>query len=148
MPYTSRLATLSAFSWMNSRRGSTMSPISLTKISSASSPSLIFVLRQRPRVTIERRLPQLFGVHFAQSFVALDVRNALLPSRHHDVEQIARHRDLRFLAPARKKCRPGENLVQRLRMLVEPARLVEAEEVGVEIRRPTWRTPRNSRVRT
>lgn len=39
--HTSRLATLSALSWMNSRRGSTTSPISLTKMSSASSTSLI-----------------------------------------------------------------------------------------------------------
>ena len=35
--YTSRLATFSALSWMNWRRGSTTSPISLVKISSASS---------------------------------------------------------------------------------------------------------------
>ena len=39
--YTSTLA-LSELSWMNSRRGSTMSPISLVKMSSASSTSLIF----------------------------------------------------------------------------------------------------------
>src|SRR5882757_1651017 len=40
-PHTSTLA-LSELSWMNSRRGSTTSPISLVKISSASSTSLIF----------------------------------------------------------------------------------------------------------
>jgi hypothetical protein len=40
-PYTSTLA-VSAFSWMNSRRGSTTSPISLVKMSSASSASLTF----------------------------------------------------------------------------------------------------------
>ena len=39
--HTSTLA-LSALSWMNSRRGSTTSPISLVKMSSASSTSLIF----------------------------------------------------------------------------------------------------------
>ncbi len=39
--YTSTTA-LSELSWMNSRRGSTMSPISLVKMSSASSTSLIF----------------------------------------------------------------------------------------------------------
>src|SRR5882724_1733431 len=39
--YTSTLA-LSELSWMNSRRGSTTSPISLVKMSSASSTSLIF----------------------------------------------------------------------------------------------------------
>jgi len=33
---------LSELSWMNSRRGSTTSPISLVKMSSASSTSLIF----------------------------------------------------------------------------------------------------------
>ena len=41
MPHTSTLA-LSELSWMNSRRGSTTSPISLVKMSSASSTSLIF----------------------------------------------------------------------------------------------------------
>src|SRR5206468_48158 len=41
LPHTSTLA-LSELSWMNSRRGSTTSPISLVKISSASSTSLIF----------------------------------------------------------------------------------------------------------
>ena len=35
--YTSRLATLSAFDWMKSRRGSTRSPISVEKVSSARS---------------------------------------------------------------------------------------------------------------
>src|SRR6185369_437744 len=35
--HTSRLATLRALSWINSRRGSTMSPIRVEKISSASS---------------------------------------------------------------------------------------------------------------
>ena len=40
-PHTSTLAA-SAFSWMNSRRGSTMSPISLVNRSSASSTSLTF----------------------------------------------------------------------------------------------------------
>src|SRR5690606_15758931 len=37
--HTSRLATLSAFSWMKSRRGSTTSPISRVKISSVTSAS-------------------------------------------------------------------------------------------------------------
>src|SRR6266850_2292759 len=41
LPHTSTLA-LSELSWMNSRRGSTTSPISLVKMSSASSTSLIF----------------------------------------------------------------------------------------------------------
>src|SRR5207302_11280616 len=40
IPHTSTLA-LSELSWMNSRRGSTTSPISLVKMSSASSTSLI-----------------------------------------------------------------------------------------------------------
>jgi hypothetical protein len=39
---TSRFATESAFAWMNSRRGSTTSPISLVNRSSASSPSWRF----------------------------------------------------------------------------------------------------------
>jgi hypothetical protein len=43
--HTSRLATLSALSWINSRLGSTMSPINLTKTSSTSSPSLILTCK-------------------------------------------------------------------------------------------------------
>ena len=48
---TSRFATLSAFSWMNSRRGSTTSPISLTKRSSAS----VDVLDLAPAAASARR---------------------------------------------------------------------------------------------
>src|ERR1700733_14790094 len=43
--HTSKFATLSALSWMNSRRGSTISPISLTKMSSASSTSRILTCK-------------------------------------------------------------------------------------------------------
>lgn len=41
----SRFSTLSAFCWMNSRRGSTTSPISLVNKSSASATSSTFTLR-------------------------------------------------------------------------------------------------------
>src|SRR5580693_1281651 len=49
-PHTSTLAD-SAFSWMNSRRGSTSSPISLVKRSSASSTSLTFTCRRERAFT-------------------------------------------------------------------------------------------------
>lgn len=42
-PHTSKFATLSAFSWMNSRLGGATSPISLTKISSASATALRYL---------------------------------------------------------------------------------------------------------
>ena len=74
---------------MNSRRGSTTSPISREKMSSASSPSLDLHLQQRARVEVERRLPELLRVHLAQTLVALQ-REALAAGRHHRVEQLAR----------------------------------------------------------
>ena len=49
-PHTSTLA-LSELSWMNSRRGSTTSPISLVKMSSASSTSLIFTCSSERSLT-------------------------------------------------------------------------------------------------
>ena len=44
--HTSRFLTSRALSWMNSRRGSTMSPIKVEKISSACSAWLIFTCRR------------------------------------------------------------------------------------------------------
>ena len=69
--HTSRLATFSAFVSMNSRRVSTVSPISVENTSSASSAWLTFTCSSA-RVGIERRCPELIGIHLAQAFVALN----------------------------------------------------------------------------
>ena len=67
----SRFSTFSAFCWMNSRRGSTTSPISLVKMSSASARSSTLTCKQRARLGVQRGFPQLVGVHLAQTLVAL-----------------------------------------------------------------------------
>ena len=72
---------------MNSRRGSTWSPISVVKISSAATASSILHLHQSPRLGIHRRFPELFRVHFAEALVALD-RLALLGLRHEPIDSL------------------------------------------------------------
>ena len=84
-PHTSKFATFSAFAWMNSRRGSTTSPISLTKMSSASSTSLIFTCNRERAFAVERRLPELVLVHLAEALVALQ-GHALAPGGVDGVE--------------------------------------------------------------
>ena len=74
---------------MNSRRGSTMSPISLAKISSASARVADLDLQQRAHIGIERRLPKLLGIYFAQTFVALQI-DALAARLVNGFEQRAR----------------------------------------------------------
>ena len=61
---------------MNSRRGSTSSPIRMVKIWSASTASSTVHLQQRALRRVHRRLPELLRVHFAEALVALD-REAL-----------------------------------------------------------------------
>ena len=84
--YTSTLA-LSALSWMNSRRGSTTSPISLVKMSSASSTSLTLTCSSERAFGVERGLPELLGVHLAEAFVALQ-RQALAAGVGHRLEEV------------------------------------------------------------
>ena len=70
--YTSKLRTSSACFSMNSRRGSTWSPIRVRKMSSAPETSSIFTCNSVRFVGVERGVAQLFGVHFAQAFEAGD----------------------------------------------------------------------------
>ena len=69
---TSRLVTYSAFFSMNSRRGSTASPISVVKMSSAATASSMRTCSRRRDFGIDRRLPELRRVHLAEALVALD----------------------------------------------------------------------------
>ena len=89
---TSRLATFSAFSWMNSRRGSTTSPIRRVKISSATSAWATSTWSSARLVGIERGLPELLGVHLAQALVALD-GEALAAGGEDRLEQLGRAGD-------------------------------------------------------
>ena len=63
----------SAFSTIKSRRGSTTSPISIDTTSSAWDASFDFNLEQRPMIWIHCCFPQLFGVHFTQTLVTLNL---------------------------------------------------------------------------
>ena len=83
--------TSSACFWMNSRRGSTFSPISMRNISSAFSASSSCTCSSVRFVRVERRLPQLLGVHLAQALEARD-RQALLAQRAHLGDQVAQVR--------------------------------------------------------
>ena len=72
----------SAFASMKLRRGSTWSPISVEKISSAVIASSICVFSSRRVVGIHRRFPQLLGIHLAQALVALGAHAALDFAEH------------------------------------------------------------------
>jgi hypothetical protein len=79
-PHTSKFATRNAFSCINSRRGSTTSPINLTKISSASSASLILTCSSDRASLSSIVFPKLIRIHFTEAFIALHLGNSLLPS--------------------------------------------------------------------
>ena len=95
---TSRLATLSALSLMKSRRGSTRSPISWVKVSSATVAFLDLHLQQGADIGIERGFPKLLGIHLAQAFVALQ-REALARRRGDRGEQRERAVNRAFQYP-------------------------------------------------
>ena len=67
---------------MKLRRGSTWSPISVAKISSAVIASSICVLQQAPRAGIHRGFPELLRIHLAQTLVALRAHAALHFAEH------------------------------------------------------------------
>src|SRR5262249_50746285 len=78
------------------------------------------------RVGVERRLPQLLGVHLAEALVALQ-RDALAAGGGHRVEQIERPVDRRVLALATQVAGARVDLLQRGGELVELARVGGAE---------------------
>ena len=58
---------------MNSRRGSTWSPISIEKIWSAAAASSSVTCCERAAGRVHRRLAQLVGVHLAEALEALQL---------------------------------------------------------------------------
>ena len=90
--YTSRFATLRAFSWMNSRRGSTTSPISFANRSSASSACSTFTCSSVRAFSSSVVSHSCDGIHFAQAFVALQ-RQTLPPPLQHGVQQLCGRAD-------------------------------------------------------
>ena len=69
-------------------------------------------LQKRPNVTVKRRFPELIRVHFAQTFVTLDLRDALLPGGHDRVEQLAGSGDDGLVGAPRESGGTCENLAQ------------------------------------
>ena len=98
-PHTSRLRTPSAFPSMNARRGSTSSPISLSKISSDAIAVLDLHLEQPAHRRVHRRLPELLGIHLAQALVALD-RDAAARLGEQPVERFLERLDRLLLVAA------------------------------------------------
>ena len=92
---TSRNRTSWAFCSMNARRGSTWSPISIEKISSASGRVLDLDADEHPLRGIHRRLPELVGVHLAEALEAADL-DALL----RELERVVAERLERLRGPA------------------------------------------------
>ena len=58
---------------MNSRRGSTLSPIRCIEHLIGLDRIFDTHLQHRPALRIHRRLPELFGIHLSKTFVPLDV---------------------------------------------------------------------------
>ena len=61
---------------MNFLRGGTWSPMSMSKTSSAAGGVFEVHPQQRARGGVHGRVPQLLGVHFTQTLVALDLELA------------------------------------------------------------------------
>src|SRR5262245_30503560 len=84
-------------------------------------------LKQRTGVDVKRRLPKLLRVHLAQALVALQ-GEALAAGRHHSLDQAHRTVKCGLLLLAPQLSGPGIDLLQRSRVLVEPARLGRAKQ--------------------
>ena len=82
---------------MKFRRGSTSSPMRMVKISSTPVMSSSLTCNSVRVFRIHRRFPQLIGIHFAQSFVALDAE-ALLADAPGSPYQLGGRPQLLFLS--------------------------------------------------
>ena len=78
-------------------------------------------LQQRPYIGIERRLPELFGIHFPQPLVTLNT-DTLAAKREHSIEQFYRTGDPLFEIPGAERCRTGIENLEIGRYFVQPAR--------------------------
>ena len=74
LTHTSKLRTSSACFWINSRRGSTWSPIRTRNRSSAARGVFHFDLQECAVGGVERGVAKFLGVHFAQAFKAGDLQ--------------------------------------------------------------------------
>ena len=98
---------------MNSRRGSTTSPIRVREDLVGGDRILDAHLQQAARFRIHRGVPQLFGIHFAQALEALD-RAAFLGLVEQPGLRLGEAADRLRLAAAR---RPGAALQQAVQQL-------------------------------
>src|SRR5206468_8748008 len=88
---------------------------------------------QRASVGVECGLPELMGVHLAETLVALQ-REAFARGIGHGLEQADRPVDRALLVLASQRGRTRIGLLQRRRMLVELARVGRAEQRLIENR--------------
>src|SRR2546422_129379 len=112
---------------MNTRRGSTLSPIRPSKIVLASATSFTFTCNS------ERAPPGLVRVHLARALVALQ-RDALAAGGGHRLEQADRAMDGRLLVLAPQQALLGIDRLQRNRVFIELARIGGAEQRLIEDR--------------
>ena len=118
----SRFLTFSAFCSMNSRRGSTASPMRIEKTSSASTASSTRDLEQAARLRVHRRVPELLGVHLAEALVAVDRRGPSWPTRRSRRRRPAASRASRVSSFARRR-RTGRRGTPPIALAVSRMRL-------------------------
>ena len=88
-------------------------------------------MQQRPSVRIHRRFPKLFGIHFTQSFVALN-RQIFLRRRQHAFEQFFARRDFFLCAVLTHDKRSGQSFFQQFVKLDRFVKLNVARKVPID----------------
>src|SRR5947209_19580227 len=88
-------------------------------------------LQQGARLGVERRLPQLVGVHLAEALVAVDL-DAAPADFHHRLDQRRGAGDRVFLVARDELARSVIDLAQAIDVAVEAARLAAAEEQSID----------------
>ena len=80
---------------------------------------------------VQRGLPQLVGIHFAEALVALDAE-ALAAELEDRVDQPDRARDAEFALARRERRGPGVDRLQSRRHLVQPAGVARPHQRAVD----------------
>src|SRR5438270_4102362 len=88
-------------------------------------------LQQRARLWVERRLPQLVGVHLAEAFVAVDL-DPPAAQLHDGFDETGRTDDAVFLVARDKLPRPLIDLAQDGAVAIEAARLARPQQGRVD----------------
>ena len=131
--YTSRLVTLRALASMNSRRGSTLSPISIEKMRSAADGVVDGHLLERPPLGVHRRVEELVGVHLAEALEALDLHALARDVEHLAAQLLERQGRLLLLAERDVERRRAGELLELLVHAHEAAVLGLVEHVPAQL---------------